>query len=311
MNGKKSILWGFGLTAACVLFVVGAVPAPAQTDIRGVHVVPDEEKRSSFQEADGYVYLGGDTTLNDAKAQALAEAKRNAAEAAVTYIRSNTKVENFEVKYDVIVSQAEAAVRVVKMIDHGIVDNARYRMWINAEVFYELQPKTDQPDLLMLMDEEAPLTVRVWTDKKRFKKGEHIDIHMRGNKDFHAKIVARFSTGELVQLLPNEFRNEHHFKGGVTYTVPGEGDRFNLEVGPPYGKDRIIVYASEVELGSVPLEKYGEGGLLIYRSGEQELAEGVRGIYPVYSESKDKPQGVPSVDGAPFYEASWEVFTHE
>ena len=68
-------------------------------------------KRSAIQEADGFAYLGGDITLNQAKAQALADAKRNAAEAALTYIQSNTKVENFEVRYDVIVSKAEAAVR--------------------------------------------------------------------------------------------------------------------------------------------------------------------------------------------------------
>ena len=305
---------GYGIGLAVLFSIWSAAPAYAQSpeSTRGLYVVPDEEKRSAIQEADGFAYLGGDITLNQAKAQALADAKRNAAEAALTYIQSNTKVENFEVRYDVIVSKAEAAVRVVEQKDHGIVDNTRYRVWIKAEVFYELASKDEKPDMPLLMDEKAPLTVKIWTEKKRYQKGERITIYMKGNKDYFARIVDKTGTGELIQLLPNRFRQANHFKGGALYTVPGDGDRFELEVGEPYGKDRIIVYASEAPLADVPMRAIGGSGLQIFDGGEEELSQRVRGIYAVAADEEPSDGSGPAEgSGTAFYEAAWEVMTHE
>jgi hypothetical protein len=50
--------------------------------------------------------------------------------------------------------------------------------------------------------------------------------------------------GIRVQLLPNSYRAENYFNGGVVYEVPSGNDRFDLEVSPPFGKENIFVYAS-------------------------------------------------------------------
>jgi len=312
MRTRQWIRYSIGL--AVLISIWSVVPAYAQDteSTRGIYAVPDEEKRSVIQEADGYAYLGGDITVNQAKAQALADAKRNAAEAVLTHIQSNTKVENFEVQYDVILSKAEAAIRVIEQKDEGIVDNTRYHVWIKAEVFYDLASKAEKPDMPLLMDKNAPLTVKIWTEKKRYKKGERIIIHMRGNKDYFARIVDKTSTGDLIQLLPNRYRQSNHFKGGVLYTIPGEGDRFQLEVGEPYGTDRILVYASEAPLAEVPMRALGGSGLQAFEGGEDELSQRVRGISVI--PGNGKPANEPAAaeaSGTVFYEAAWEVWTQE
>ncbi|MBI4773383.1 MAG: DUF4384 domain-containing protein [Deltaproteobacteria bacterium] len=312
MRTRQWMRYGIGLAVSFWIWSVLLVYAQGPGGARGIYVVPDEEKRSVIQEADGFSYLGGDITLNQAKVQALADAKRNAAEAVLTYVQSNTKVENFEVQYDVILSKAEAAIRVIDQKDQGIVDNTRYHVWIKAEVFYDLASKAEKPDMPLLMDEKAPLTVKIWTEKKRYKKGERIVIHMRGNKDYFARIVDKTSTGELVQLLPNRFRQANHFKGGEIYTIPGEGDRFELEVGEPYGKDRILVYASEAALADVPMRVLGGSGLQAFDGGEEELAQRMRGISVVAGDGTPSSEPVAAeASGTVFYEAVWEVWTAE
>ena len=92
------------------------------------------------------------------------------------------------------------------------MDNTRYRVWIKAEVFYELASKDEKPDMPLLMDEKAPLTVKIWTEKKRYKKGERITIYMKGNKDYFARIVDKTGTGELIQLPSQQVSSSQPFQ---------------------------------------------------------------------------------------------------
>jgi len=286
-----------GLT--CLFWMLGASFAQLPEDKRGIRVVPDREDRSCFQEADGYGYLGGDTTFKEVRVLALADAKRNAAEGALTFIRSKTRVENFEVGYDVVISETEAKIRVIEQKDYGIVDNIRYRIWIKAEVSYELQPKTKEPDPTLLMDSKAPLTVKLWTDKKRYREGEPVRIFVQGNKDFYGRVVNKDSTGHITQLLPNLYRTEHHFRGGEVQVIPGKEDRFDLVAVQPFGTDRIVVYASDVPQGEVGLRAIPEGkGLLEVTDSEEALSKNTRGIQVVGR-------------GSEFYEAEWIITTSE
>ena len=138
--------------------------------------VAEQEKRSTIHTVDGYAYLSEDMTLADVRAAAFANAKREALEMAKTYMRSETKVEGFEFKYDLVWSQAEGAVQVLEQKDIGVEDNTRYHVWIKAEVEYSLSPKVSAPKSHAGMDPGAPLQVKVWTSKKRYYQGEMIEI---------------------------------------------------------------------------------------------------------------------------------------
>lgn len=98
---------------------------------------------------------------------------------------------------------------------------------------------------------------------------------MQGNKDFYARIVNYMSTGEILQLLPNAYQPSAFFRGGKRYRIPDREDKFALEVRPPYETERIVVYASEVELGPVPMQPMS-GGFQQYQVSEKHMAKQTR-----------------------------------
>ncbi len=303
-DGKKS--W-IGIVAALLLAI--STNTYAQ-QFRGVSIVPDEEKRSSIHEVDGYAYLSEKMTLEQVRNVAITTAKRQAVERAKTYIESKTTVENFEVTQDLIMGKSHGSVTVLEMKDLGVEDNTRYHVWIKAEVEYGIIPSGvkasgNPPDHLSAthLDPQAPLTVRVWTSKKEYREGDHIIVYMQGNRDFYARLVDITSNGDIIQLLPNDYRQQDRFEAGQIYEIPGEGDRFDLKVTPPFGEDRIVVYASEVPLGNVAMSSAG-AGLGAFGGTQESLGIRTRGI----SVTAAGDNG-PSHSGAAFYESTWKLHT--
>jgi hypothetical protein len=282
-----------------VLFGAASEHAYSQST-RTVQVTPDQEKRSLIRSVDGYAFLSEDMTLSDTRAAAFANAKRQAVEMVRTYIQSKTKVENFVIKSDKITSSAEGAVTILEQKDYGIVENTRYHVWIKAEVEYALKPKA-QGEKEDEMDPDAPLTVKVWTSKKEFKEGDNIVIFVQGNRNFYARIVDISSNGDIIQLLPNDYRQIAYFKADKVYMIPDQGDLFALTASPPFGEDQIVVYASEVPLGRVDMEQVGQG-LTRYGGTRSAFAAKTRGITVMGS-------GSGSDSGTEFYEATWKFTT--
>ncbi|MGD8916823.1 MAG: DUF4384 domain-containing protein, partial [Syntrophobacterales bacterium] len=288
------------LFALAVIVLLAMFPALAGSE-RAVEVTPDQEHRSNIVEVDGYAQLSEEKSIRDIRLEAFANARRQALENAESHIKSQTKVENYQLQYDLIESGAEGMVKVLEQKDFGIENNSRYHVWIKAEVTYVLKPPTEPAKQKALMSPTAPLTVKVWTDKKSYNNNEFITIYMEGNRDFYARIVNISSNGKVIQLLPNAYRQTHQFRGGQRYQVPGPGDRFSLQVTPPYGQERIVVYASETPMGDIPMKSLG-GGLKEYQGSNEDLAFRVRSIQPVV-----RPGGSMTSGSTGFYEASWAV----
>ena len=270
---------------------------------QALQVTPDQEQRSNIIEVDGYAQLSEEKSIRDVRQEAFANARRQALENAESRIKSQTRVENFQLQYDLIESGAEGVVKVLEQKDFGIENNSRYHVWIKAEVTYVLKPPPEPAQQKALMSPEAPLTVKVWTDKKSYSDGEYIIISMEGNRNFYARIVNIGSNGKVIQLLPNGYRQTNHFRGGKRYQIPGASDRFSLQVTPPYGQERIVVYASETPMGDIPMAPLA-AGLQEYRGSNDDLAFRVRSIQPVA-----RPGGSTTSGSTGFYEASWLVET--
>ncbi|CAN2047681.1 DUF4384 domain-containing protein [Candidatus Magnetomoraceae bacterium gMMP-1] len=255
--------------------------------------VADSEKRSCIKAVNGYAYLSEDMTIAKLREKAFANAKKLALEAARTHIQSKTLIKNGKIEYDVTWADANGSVNILEQKDHGIEENKRYRVWIKAEVSYQMKPKTPETiDTASIdMPKNAPLTVSVWTDKKTYVHSESVTVLIKGNRDFYAIVVNKGSTGELTRLLPNRHRRVNFFKGGKTYQIPGREDNFNLKAHPPYGQDMIIVYASETQIGHVDVEQ-DEYGLGTYRGSLKDLELQARAVC-VEERIKE------------FYEASW------
>jgi hypothetical protein len=296
---KAMSIWCAMVTVIVLLAIYTSIDAQEQTARND-----ESGKRSTIVEVDGYAYLSEDKTIKEMREEALTNAKREALERAQTYIQSISKVENFQLSYDLVQSQAEGAIRILESRNHGITDDNRYHYWIKAEVEYSLKPPEGKADLSsdLVKNPDAPLTVYVWSEKSEYQAGEKIRVFLQGNKDFYARVVYRDAQGNLLQLLPNPHRQNNFFEGGKVITIPGEGDRFDLEVGPPFGIENIIVYASSAEMGDADVETVGDA-LYGVRGGLENYGMKTRGVKIV---QKQEGEGT---SGAEFYEAKCEVKT--
>lgn len=159
-----------------------------------------------------------------------------------------------------------------------------YKLRIKAEVIPDEEAMKRLAQSKELDDPSAPLKVSLWTDKKEYRKGEKIKVYMKGNKPFYSRLLYKQADGSLVQILPNPYRKENYFQGGVVYEVPSGPDRFELEVTPPFGEEGIILYASTEELGEIELEE--AGAVYAIKTVLKDIGEKTRGIKIV---SKGKP----------------------
>jgi hypothetical protein len=153
---------------------------------------------------------------------------------------------------------------------------------------------------------EPPLEVKIWTEKKTYRAGENIKIFVKGNKDFHARVVYRDAEGNLVQLLPNKYRQAQRFVAGRTYAIPNDKDEFDLEVGPPFGSENVLVFASTVPLPEMAGDDIGRG-LMLLRDGLSELQTRMRGVTAVPREG-ESTEGERDVERE-FHEAASDLKT--
>ena len=128
----------------------------------------------------------------------------------------------------------------------------------------------------LLDDPAAPLTVRLWTDKERYSSGANVKLYIKGNRPFYAKVVYKDAGANLVQILPNPWRQDNYFNGGTMYQLPSGDDRFDMDVCSPYGIENITLYASTVQLGE--LDVVSSGGVYAVRTRECDVASSPRGI---------------------------------
>lgn len=308
------IVWR-NLRAQLVLLVAFVMPVMAPSVLAMEKA--DAERRSTIVEVEGFSFLADDKTLRDIREAAFADARRRALGAAAQWVQSYSQVENFELKVNLVESAAVGQVRVLESKDHGIQPDNRYKVWIKAEVAYDLrEPEAlrartsavkDDPANDPMMRPDAPLSVRVWSVKKAYKAGEHLEIYLRGNKDFYARIFLQDVAGNTIQLLPNRYRKENQFKGATTYVVPSGADAFSLTISEPFGKETIVVFASTAPMPDVGGQTT-RSGLLVADAGRNDIALRMRGV----SLTKSSPKGDGPADGSAageFVEAEWRIET--
>ena len=225
--------------------------------------------------------MGIDKSRRQTEQQALTEAKRNAVEKTLTYFKSETQVMDFQFEKDIIGAYANAAIRIIQELEKTWYKDPSsgecYRMRIKAEVTPdEMAMQKISEGKNVADDPAAPLTVQVWTGKKDYKQGEKIKIYLKGNKPFYARLLYKDAGGNLVQLLPNPFRKENYFNGGVIYELPSGNDKFDLEVSPPFGQEDIILYTSTAQLGDLRLDNQGE--IYQVRTDAKDIGINTRGV---------------------------------
>ena len=261
--------------------------------------------QSTITEAEGYSCAGEDKSRKQTEQDALAEAKRLAVENALSYIKSETKVENFQVEKDVVQAYSNATVKVIEVKEHSWYKDERsgdcYKIKFKAEIIPDEKAMTALTSKKEFADDPTlPLTVKIWTEKNEYKGKEKIKIFLKGNKPFFARVLYTNVQGESLQLLPNPYRMDNYFDGGVIYEIPSGKDRFDLEVTPPFGEESIIVYASSTELGKINVKS--AGAVYKIKTRADDVGARTRGI-----QLKEKTDGDNPAEA--FYEGKVTVKT--
>ncbi len=315
-------------TASLIFFafylLLSGMPAYAETG-PAAGAPPDEETRSVVGPAEGFYPMKTGDSLDTARSKALENAKRKFLKIARNTLRFQLNVRGKPPVYDIARMGLED-LTILRQKDLGVVKPGnKYHVAIEAKVVYALKKKPGaqaaaKPSGVgaggkattvktqthaipsVLSDPNAPLTVKVWTEKKQFSEGEKIEFFIQGNRDFYARILNLDSDGNMIQLLPNQFRQSSFFKGKKKYRIPdgAQGDRFSIISTPPYGTDTIVTLASEVPLGTVNLTPVGQG--LGQFSGTRESFSNIvtRGM-KVVGKDANRPVG--------FYESTWKFQT--
>jgi hypothetical protein len=238
--------------------------------------------QSTIVDVDGKACMGDDKSRKQTEQAAMADAKRIAAERALTYLKSETQVKDFAVEKDLVNAYSQATVKIIQELEKAWFKDANsgdcYRIRIKAEIVPDERAMEMAAKVKEFADNPgALLKVQLWTDKQEYKEGEKVKIYIKGNKPFHARVLYKDAAGQFLQLLPNPYRSENYFNGGVIYEIPSGDDRFELEVSPPFGGEDILVYASTSPLGDIKLAAQGDVYRVVSKSADvPKLTRGLK-----------------------------------
>ena len=256
--------------------------------------------QSTIIEADGIACMGYDKSRKQTEEEALANAKKKAAEHASTYIKTESRLKDFELEKDLIEAYSNATVKVIQEMSRSWYRDASIGECCQVKIKAEVIPDNEAMERIskgkvLAEDPSAPLTVQLWTDKKQYKEREKIKIYIRGNKPFYARILHKGVTGGLLQLLPNPYRKDHYFNGGVIYEIPSGVDRFDMEVAPPFGQENIVVYASTAPLGEIDLAP--AGGVYKIKTESEKIGVRSRGVLLIEKNPDQKTKSAEFSEG--------------
>ena len=239
--------------------------------------------QSIIIEGEGYACMGDDKSRKATETTAMADAKRKAKESAATYIQAETHIKDAMLEKDLLSAYANAQVKVLQELlkewykEQGLGDC--YRVKLKVEVIPDekaMAGNAKKNQNLLENDPSGPLAIRVWTDKQEYVKGERMKVFIRANKPFFANVVYKQADNSLLQLLPNPYRDQNYFNGGVVYEIPSGNDRFDLEVLPPYGTENVTVYASTSPTGTLDVKP--AGGVFSIANKLSEISNTTRGV---------------------------------
>lgn len=241
---------------------------------------------SLITEAEGYVCPDLDNPHYNVERQALKDAVRSAEEYAANFINANSKQQDFVIVHDApfIITRAsntkELSTRWYKDEESRACIKVKAR--VEVAEFTEINPWATNDRRKIVLDDiitddpTAALNIKMWTDKKEYRKTERIRFLMKGNKSFYAKILYKDSTGRLLQILPSTCRADNFFYGGVIYEIPSYKDCFEIIADGFDTEESIILYASTSKVGDLEIER--EGKVYVVKTSANELPKKVREI---------------------------------
>ena len=114
------------------------------------------------------------------------------------------------------------------------------------------------------------LSVKVSTDKKEYVEGEELFITIVPEKNCHVLLLYITASGDAVRILLDGTGLSGALKAGKVYRTPAAGENRELSISAPFGKEKVIVYATIKKLPTLAGEDLGDG-LFMISGGEKAM----------------------------------------
>ncbi len=264
----------------------------------------EKDRRFIICTGTGYAYISKKTSREAGRQKALAVAKRLLLRKSHQILQERLAHMRDAARFEFEAIRPGEYVRIIRQKEVSPPFQGRDSacgMQVTAEIRYWLIFSGDPRKLLS--DSRLPLTVRVWSDKPAYREGEKAIYYIKGNRRFFTRIIDKAPDGEMLQLVPNTHRKFHSFEGGKTYPMPdpSRGENFNLEVGPPFGRETVLLFASNAPMGQARFAKY-IGGFGLVKGSEGDVVREARA--EVVPKLKDEAGAFSYVE---FFETRWLI----
>jgi len=132
-----------------------------------------------------------------------------------------------------------------KMIITGLVWSLMLTAGAIAVSAQSIAPARDYEDY-DLAKIDRYLDIEVWTGHSdgEYYEGDNIVIHFRANRDAFVALYSIDTRGRVNLLFPTHPGEDNFVHGGVTYSLPGGEDDYDLVVSGPEGFEHVQIIAS-------------------------------------------------------------------
>lgn len=132
-----------------------------------------------------------------------------------------------------------------KMIITGLVWSLTLTAGAIAVSAQSIAPARDYEDY-DLAKIDRYLDIEVWTGHSdgEYYEGDNIVIHFRANRDAFVALYSIDTRGRVNLLFPTHPGEDNFVHGGVTYSLPGGEDDYDLVISGPEGFEHVQIVAS-------------------------------------------------------------------
>jgi serine/threonine protein kinase len=145
-----------------------------------------------------------------------------------------------------------------------VVTDAKNRVSLPVSVSVQVEP----PMLAVSQGTEAlhEATSRdgllyLAASQHQYHIGQELQLNLRPAKSGYLRVAYLSSTGEINELLPNQYQ-PGKVKAGMSYRIPPKADSFKLKITGPVGVDRIVAVFSESPIPKTAKIVNTDGGLV-------------------------------------------------
>jgi len=196
-------------------------------------------------EAEGQVILGDDSTIGQAKAAALNNARRNALEKATgVTVHGSSTVYNFQLINDLVITATKGVITAEKVIENTCKEK-NAQLFCTAKIEAQVKPLNleRRGDFAVT----RALVRRFGSEASKqgtvFQSKDEIQIQASSNQDAYLNVFSVDQVGNVARLYPNDFCGFELLPAGKDLAIPDAHQResgLKFRVLTPKGSKRSV-----------------------------------------------------------------------